>query len=367
MSEWSSSGIRKSVSVAGIVLAAGKGTRMKSQTMKVLHKVAGRSIISLVLSALRDSGISDIVAVVSDEQRNDEKFLNEIPNTTICTQLFARGTADAVASSAHAFAVSKMPNYAKGELIRGDIIDSDYVLICAGDTPCLQGNSLREFITNSLGADLTVLATHQSNPTGYGRLITQGSELISIVEEKDCNEFQKKINLVNTGIYLVRTHLLFQLLDDVLPNNAQNEYYLTDIVKLARASKNKLYNVQWKTAGEPGEYSGVNDREQLAIAERFVLEKIRNVHMQQGVTMHLPETIYIDRSVKIGRDCEIGAGNSIIGATEIGSRTKIGHHVVLRDVVLGNDCYVGDCSFLEGCLVGDGEIIQSGTIRKLKN
>ena len=358
-------GINRASMVAGIVLGAGKGTRMKSLMPKVLHQVAGQTMVSRVLGALREAGIEKTVVVINKDQTNDHNLIQEIKRSTVCVQNEQRGTADAVASSAAAFFSMPAPHYSSGKLYLGEIFSSDYVVICAGDTPCLRGESLNKFIDSSIDSDLSVLAMHQENPFGYGRLLTRDQSLVAIVEEKDCDFEQRKINLVNTGIYFIKTNLLFSLLDRVQPKNSQGEYYLTDIIKIAQNASEENLKISWWLADKADEFIGVNDRCQLAQAEEIILHRVKRKHMENGVTFHLPDTVYIEGEVDIGRDCEIGSGTVLLGKTQIGTGSCIGHQVILRDVLVGSNCVVGDGSLLEGITLEEGVTIPPKTYKKM--
>ncbi len=353
--------------VAAIVLAAGQGTRMKSSTPKVLHNIAGRSMILWVLDALEQSGIERFVLVTSPiqaaEMSTKISMIEGASQKTICIQKQPRGTGDAVASAAQGFKAVQPPSYTQGELYQGQSVAAEFVLLCAGDTPCLAPEELKRFIESSMDKDLQVLAMQVSHPYGYGRLVTEGDKLVAITEEKDCSPLEKQIQWVNTGIYCVRTNLLFEWLESVKPENAQKEYYLTDIVKVALNQTVRKNRVGWAKAEVVENYGGVNDRVQLAEAEKILVQRLRKSHMMHGVRFLLPETVYIDHGTKIGPDSEIGSGCALIGKTEIGIKTEIGHNVSLRSVRIGNQCKIGDGCVLEKITIADGEWVPPGTIR----
>jgi bifunctional UDP-N-acetylglucosamine pyrophosphorylase/glucosamine-1-phosphate N-acetyltransferase len=349
--------------VAAIVLAAGQGTRMKSSTPKVLHNIAGRSMIIWVLDALERSGIEKCVLVTSPTQASEMAKIAGGVQKTVCIQKQPRGTGDAVASAALGLTSVKVPTYSQGELYQGLPVFADYVLLCAGDTPCLAPEELKSFAESSMDKDLQVLGMQLPNPYGYGRLVTEGDKLVAITEEKDCSPLEKQIHWVNSGIYCVRTSLLFEWLESVKPENAQNEYYLTDIVKVALNQTFRKNRVGWAKAAVVENYGGVNDRVQLAEAEKILVHRIRTSHMVHGVRFLLPETVYVEYGIKIGPDSEIGSGCALLGKTEIGMKTEIGHNVILRAARIGNHCKIGDGCVLEKITIADGEWVPPGTIR----
>lgn len=349
--------------VAAIVLAAGQGTRMKSSTPKVLHNIAGRSMILWVLDALEQTGIETCIVVTSPSQASEISKIEGGGQKTICIQKQPRGTGDAVASAALAFKSVQAPSYSQGELYQGIPVSADFVLLCAGDTPCLAPEELKNFVESSRDKDLQVLGMHLPNPYGYGRLVTEGDQLVAITEEKDCSPLEKQIQWVNSGIYCVRTSLLFEWLESVKPENAQKEYYLTDIVKMALNQALRKSRVGWSKAATVENYGGVNDRVQLAEAEKILVQRIRKSHMVHGVRFLLPETVYVEYGIKIGPDSEIGSGCALLGKTEIGTKTEIGHNVILRTARIGNECKIGDGCVLEKITIADGEWVPPGTIR----
>ncbi|MEZ4743618.1 MAG: NTP transferase domain-containing protein [Bdellovibrionota bacterium] len=261
-----------SPNIAAIVLAAGKGTRMKSQIPKVLHKVAGRPMIESVLSALKSAGVGSVCIVLGGDLKHFEEFINTNPELSICQQHERRGTGDAVASAARCFTQVIKPRYANSTLLRGGNLKEPYVLICAGDTPAIKGKHIADFITYSTEhqADISVLGMNVPYPAGYGRLVLKNDKttLVKIVEEKDASSSEREITVCNSGIILAKTDVLFKCLDELTPLNAQNEYYLTDIIEVSK--KHHFSTIAFVT-NEWNYFAGVNSPEQKHEVEKFML------------------------------------------------------------------------------------------------
>ena len=260
------------LSPAAIVMAAGKGTRMKSDLPKVLHNILGRPMLSHVLSVLKEVGVQDVCLILNPQTEPFLEFLNNHGNLTICIQKQQRGTADAVASCAVAFPEVKSPSYANGELFHGKPLTNRHILICCGDTPALNPDTLREFVDACVKrkCPLGVIGIEHPKPTGYGRLIVDQNHLLKcITEEKDADEATKKVRLINTGFIFAETSFLFELLSAVTPANAQKEYYLTDCFALAYERGQPAYVY---TADEITPFSGINTPEQLKDLENWLIK-----------------------------------------------------------------------------------------------
>lgn len=322
-----------SITVAGIILAAGKGTRMKSGMPKVLHPLAGRPMLTWVVDSMRATGVGSICLVLSEDIQGFEPFIAQNKDLRVAIQKNRQGTGDAVAATAWSFAGVKPAAYAAGRAHQGDPIVCDSVLISAGDTPALQPSSLQAFIDASreAKASLSVLGMRIADPYGYGRMVLDGTKLRAIIEEKDADASTRRIDVVNTGIIYASRELLFDLLADIKPNNAQQEYYLTDCVKLAWQ---RGLTVHAHVADRWQEFLGINDRAQLANVEAVLVRRKLEALMLSGVTVRLPETVYVDRDVEVGIDTEIGSNVSLRGKTKIGSGAHIGAGAVLENAVV---------------------------------
>lgn len=253
--------------IAAVVLAAGKGTRMKSDLPKVLHLVAGKTMLDHVLHAVASIPISEVCVVINSDRVNFEPFVVRHPGLNFCIQEGQLGTGDAVAASAGSFAKAVLPSYCKASVLRGTPFQSDFVLVCAGDVPAVEAWILRAFVEESLlnNADLAVLGMDVPNPFGYGRIVRDvHGRLQKIVEERDASDEIRKITLCNSGVIFGRVQTLFNLLSRLSPANAQKEYYLTDCFGLAAADNIPVH--VFVTPDWQG-FLGINDRQQLADME----------------------------------------------------------------------------------------------------
>tara|TARA_B100001094_G_C18106029_1_gene758413 strand:+ start:428 stop:1222 length:795 start_codon:yes stop_codon:yes gene_type:complete len=256
-------------SIAGIILAAGKGTRMRSQIPKVLHKIKDLTLLEWVILSLKDAAIQDLAIVLGGDIGAFKEITERHSGTRVCIQKKRKGTGDAVASAAAAFNISCEIPYTESELIRGKKISSEYCLICAGDTPLVPSSIIKDFIQTTVAesAPLSLIGMTNPNPEGYGRLVTKRNKLIKIVEEKDADEETKKIQLCNSGVILAKTSLLFKLLAEIRPNNKQEEYYLTDCFEIAQKQgiEIKVFETEQFEV-----FQGINTKEQLNIARKWM-------------------------------------------------------------------------------------------------
>lgn len=317
---------------AAIVLAAGKGTRMYSAVPKVLHPVAGRPMVHWVLDALKGAGVDQTCLVLSEERQGFEDFLAET-ELTVAVQKNRLGTGDAVAAAAWSFAGVSPASFAAGGALSGPKIQCDYVLVATADTPAITKDEIKTFLDalKKSGQGLGVLGMRVPDPKGYGRMVAKGAELVSIVEEKDADAETRKIDVCNTGYIAAETALLFGLLHELKPDNAQKEYYLTDVVKHARARGLKPF---MHVAGEYRDFAGINDRAQLAEVEHWLIKRKARELMTKGVSIHLPDTVYIEGTVEAEADADIGSGCRLIGKTRIGAGARIGAGSVIQDTVI---------------------------------
>ncbi|MGM0578409.1 MAG: bifunctional UDP-N-acetylglucosamine diphosphorylase/glucosamine-1-phosphate N-acetyltransferase GlmU [Myxococcota bacterium] len=312
---------RREEGLAAVVLAAGQGTRMRSDRAKVLHPVLGRSMAAWPVEAALDAGAARVAVVVghqADEVR--EALEAEFPDRDLIFPLQERqnGTGDAVR---HA---------------RDATEGADSVLILCGDTPALDADTLRGLLHTHRQQErvLTLLTFELDDPTGYGRIVREGGRVAGIVEHKDATEAQRAIREVNAGVYLVRRDLLFSALDRVGADNAQGEVYLTDVVGILASDDE---SVGACVLDDPTVVSGVNTRAQLAALEGAMLDRLRTRFMEAGVSMHAPETVRIEHGVRIGADTVLGPGVQLLEGT-----------------VVGEGCFVEAGCVLRGCTLADG-------------
>ncbi len=356
------------MSISVVILAAGKGTRMKSKTPKVLHTISGKPMLFHALDAAVK--ISDDVTVVLHHQfdRVKEAIESEYKRIRIHRQ-------DA-------------ENYpGTGGALRGIDFRHERALILNGDMPLVTTASLLRLV--DAGGDVAMSVIDLPDPSGYGRVVIERGEVREIVEEKDCTPEQRLIHTVNAGVYCVRRELLERYIPRLSNDNAQQEYYLTDIVKMAVDEGRHVKPV----FVEEEEFKGVNSRVDLAHAEEIMQRRIRRYWMMEGVTMRLPETIYIDCRAEFIGECEIESGVQIHGRSRIEnahikahsviedavirdssvgpmarirpgsnlSHTQIGNFVevkksVLKGVKAGHLSYLGDSEINEGTNIGAGTI-----------
>ena len=327
------------VEYAAIVLAAGKGTRMKSDRCKVLHEVAGRPMIDYVIDSARDAGVDKICLVVGHQADRVQENLKE-KGITFVLQEPQLGTGHAVDSARNAF--------------------SDFdgrVLVLCGDIPLVKSSTLKSMIDfhESEQARLTVMTATVENPFGYGRIKRSGQGLVrSIVEQKDADQDERLINEINAGVYIVESRLLFDLLKRLKPNNAQGEYYLTDIVE--EANKDGIPVHAYRIA-DFTEASGINSRSDLAFVSRKIYTSIAEKHMNEGVTIVDPGATYIDWCVTVGLDSVIWPGVVITGRSVIGQRCVIEPHVYISDCSIGDDAKILLGSRLDRCMISESSSI----------
>ncbi len=323
----------KKMANAAIILAAGKGTRMYSALPKVLHPVAGKTMVEWVLGVLGAAGVDKCCLVLGEDRTGFEGFLAAHPEVNVAVQQNRLGTGDAVAAAAWSFAGVKPAPFAAGRAVSGAPIDCEMALVATADTPAISAEEIRGFLAavRASGAPLGVLGMRVTEPKGYGRMVSRGTELLAIVEERDADAETKLIDVCNTGYIFVEKDLLFSLMHSLKPDNVQKEYYLTDVVRYARERGLKPFI---HVAREARDFAGINDRAQLADVECWIIRrKIREL-MAKGVTFHLPETVYVEGDVEIGADAVVGSGCRLLGKTRIGAGAVIGHGSVLDKVTI---------------------------------
>ncbi|MGO9566773.1 MAG: bifunctional UDP-N-acetylglucosamine diphosphorylase/glucosamine-1-phosphate N-acetyltransferase GlmU [Desulfomonilaceae bacterium] len=325
--------------LAALILAAGKGTRMKSGVPKVLHPVAGRPMISYVVDAVRSSGFSYIVIVVGHESAEVKKVVQE-PGIEFALQEPQLGTGHAVASAR--------------DLFRGFSCD---ILILCGDIPLLQSRTIKEFIRfhQDNGSRLTVMTTYPESPTGYGRIIrSEGGIVTGIVEEREASDGEKAIREINTGVFLANGNLLYSLVDKIGADNSQGEYYLTDIVSEAAKASIPVHAFVLPHAQEA---TGINARSDLARVSAIVWNRLREELMDSGVTLLDPSSVYVDWQTRIEADTVIHPGVTISGRTEIGKGCAIESGVYIMDSKLGDGVRILQGSRLDRARVDAGTTV----------
>ncbi|MDI3534006.1 MAG: bifunctional UDP-N-acetylglucosamine pyrophosphorylase / glucosamine-phosphate N-acetyltransferase [Thermosediminibacterales bacterium] len=327
---------------AAVVLAAGKGTRMKSRKPKVLHKVAGRPMVEYVIKAVKAAGFSKCLVVVGYRASEVKQELgNDVEYVLQKQQL---GTAHAVKQTY--------------EALNSDILKNEdfNIMVLNGDTPFITAETLKKVndfrIEN--GFTCVVVTAEMDNPTGYGRIIrSEGKELKAIVEEKDASMEEKKIKEINSGIYSFNARLLFSALEEINNDNSQREFYLTDVIKVFRDRGLAVGAYKIKN---PFEIIGINNRLHLAEAEKNMRKIILNKLMLSGVTILDPESTYIDEGVEIGRDSIIYPSTFIEGDTKIGENCVIGPHTRIYNSIIENSVEIRESVILESSIGSETKV-----------
>jgi bifunctional UDP-N-acetylglucosamine pyrophosphorylase/glucosamine-1-phosphate N-acetyltransferase len=361
-----------------IVLAAGEGTRMKSARPKVLHEVAGRSLLGHVLNAVHAAGGTMTAVVIGpDHAAVAEAARAARPGSEIFVQHKRRGTADAVMAASDAIA-------------RG----ADDVLVIFGDTPLVRPQTLvklREAL--ALGAAVAVLGFRAANPTGYGRLITQGNTLLAIREEIDASAGERAITLCNGGLMALAGATALSILRRIGSENGKQEFYLTDAVAIAR--KQGLESVAIEVTED--EVSGINTKAQLAAAEQVMQQRLRQAALDAGATLVAPETVHLSADTQLGKDVVIepyvvfGPGvviedgarirsfshldgahigrNAIVGpfarlrpGARLEADVHVGNFVEVKEALIETGAKANHLSYIGDARVGPGANIGAGTI-----
>jgi bifunctional UDP-N-acetylglucosamine pyrophosphorylase/glucosamine-1-phosphate N-acetyltransferase len=303
-----------------IVLAAGGGTRMKSKTMKVLHPVCGRSMIGHVLLAVQAVRPQTIVAVVGHQREQVSAHIASlVPGALLAVQETQDGTGHAVRVAMEAAGAT-----------------TGTVLVAAGDTPLLEGESLRAFAEEHEAAQraVSILSGVVERPFGYGRVVRNAEgDVEAIVEEKDATVAQREIREINSGILAFDAEFLAEALPKLSNDNAKGEYYLTDTVQIARDAG---LTVGAHVIDDVMQTEGANDRVQLAALGRELNRRILTRWMRDGVTVMDPDTTWVDADVVLAEDVTILPGTQLLGATVVGEDAVIGPDTTLKD------CEVGD-------------------------
>ena len=365
-------------SCLAIVLAAGEGTRMRSALPKVLHAIAGRSLLAHVLRAVAETKVTAAAVVVGPNQEAVAAEAERVlPGAQCFVQHERRGTAHAVLA-------------ARPALER----KADDILIVYGDTPLIRAATLNKLRAPlAAGAAVVVLGFRPADPSGYGRLVVDGDKLIAIREEADASEAEKAIGLCNGGIMaLAGTHAL-SILDRIGDNNRKREFYLTDAVEIARSMKLDAAVVE----AEEDDVRGINTKAQLAEAEAALQQRLRKAALEAGVTMVAPETVFLSADTIFGKDvviepyvvfgdkvtvedgavihafshlagahvgkkCSVGPFARLRPGTRLGEGARIGNFVEIKEAVIAAGAKANHLSYIGDASVGANANIGAGTI-----
>ena len=317
-----------------VILAAGKGTRMKSDLPKVLHKVAGISMLEHVFRSVNAINPEKTVTVVGHKAELVEQVL--AGQTDFVRQMEQLGTGHAVMMAEPVL-----------ENLTGQ------TLVIAGDTPLITGESLKNLIDFHINHKnvATILTAEADNPFGYGRIVrNQHDEVLKIVEQKDASDFEQQIKEINTGTYVFDNARLFEALKNINTNNAQGEYYITDVIGIFRENGEKVGAYTLKDFDES---LGVNDRVALATAESVMRRRINQRHMVNGVSFVNPHATYIDVDVEIAPEVQVEANVTLKGQTKIGAETILTNGTYIVDSVIGERAVITN-SMIEESSVEDG-------------
>lgn len=316
---------------AAIVLAAGAGTRMKSKKPKVVHEVLGKPLVRWVVDAAREAGVDEVVTVVGHGREQVVPLVEA--DTAVAVQTEQRGTADAVLACKDALAGFE------GSLV-----------VLSGDCPLITADTISALVkTREEGDAAAVVLTMQpENPFGYGRIIRdEDGQVLRIVEQKDASPEEAAVRECNSGFYCFDAKALFEALSEVGSDNAQGEFYLTDVLAICRAKGRSVLGL---LAADDGECLGVNSRLQLAEATKIMQRRINERHMAAGVTMMDPDSVWIGPDVKIASDVEILPGVMLMGKTSIGEDSLIGPSTRLTDTRVGARCVVDETVAVEAVI-----------------
>ncbi len=321
------------MSFTSIILAAGKGTRMKSPLAKVLHKVAGRTLLASVYEEFKLLGSNDIRIVVSPDGEAIKSSL-EKADAVFHTQKKPVGTANAVLSAV-------------------DTNMEPMVVIANGDHPLLEAGDLKKVIEDfkNNDASLSLLSCRLKKPGHFGRIIrSENNKFLKVVEFLEATGQQKEINEINTGIYLVDAKVLTQYLPKIKNNNSKKEFYLTDIIQLCVSDGLKVEAVPV----HPRVAFGVNNQKQLSVASQYKYKRNIEKHMESGVTFEDPSSCYIDTGVEIKAGAVIEPGVRLRGDSFVGSETIIKSGSSVEDSIVGSNCIIGPYARLRGgCKIED--------------
>jgi bifunctional UDP-N-acetylglucosamine pyrophosphorylase/glucosamine-1-phosphate N-acetyltransferase len=321
------------MSTVALVLAAGQGTRMKSELPKVAHRILGVPMVRYVVDSARQAGVERVLVVTGHGAEDVEALLE---GTELVRQEQQLGTGHAVLCASEALSA-----------MAGSLV------VLSGDTPLLRADTIAGLVAmrESSGAAAVVLTAHVPDPTGYGRIVRdRDGEVAAIVEQKDATSDEVRINEVNTGTYCFDARVLLAHLDRLDAKNAQGEYYLTDVIGIMVGEG---LTVGAMTTDEPLETLGVNSRVQLAEAAKAMQARINTAHMLEGVTMIDPELVWVGPDVTLAPDVELLPMTFLEGATSVASGAVLGPNARVRDSRIGERAVV-DASVVVSSVLGPG-------------
>ena len=333
----------KNISI--VILAAGFGTRMKSKTPKVLHNISGFPMIYYSIKEAKK--LSDDIKIVlyhKNELIKDEikKYFSDIE-----------------------FILQDVKNYpGTGGALRGLTYKYDKVMILNGDMPLVGSDELSNF--SKIEADIVMSVINLDNPSGYGRVVIKEGEVQKIVEQKDASKEELEIKAVNAGVYLVKKDILEKYIPRLNNQNLSKEYYLTDIIEMAKEDKKVIKPIFVKEEN----FKGVNSRKDLAEAEMIMQKRIKDRLMQEGVSMRLPETIYIENEVEFEGECIIENGASIHRYSKIINSHIKSHSIIEESVIVNSSigplAHIRPKSFIEDSHIGNFTEVKKSNLKGIK-
>ena len=347
--------------VMAIIMAAGKGTRMKSKNSKLVQKIYGKEMVKRAVENAKKAGIDDIVTVVGYKKEQVMKVLGDSVKYAVQEEMLGTG-----------HAVMQAVKYLEGKKGR--------VLVLNGDVPILRPETINRLLDKSIDNKeaATLLTAIYDDPFGYGRIIRdEGGNIEGIVEEKDATDEQKEIAEINAGIYCFDIEALLEALKEIKPNNSQGEYYLTDVIEIIG---NKGLKTGAVIVEDNTEILGVNDRMQLQMVTKILQHRINSELMMSGVTIEDINSTYIYDDVKIGmdtvihpnttiksdveigEDCEIGPNSYIREGCRLANKVKIGSFVEIKKAIIEEGTKVPHLSYMGDCEIGSGTNIGCGSI-----
>ncbi len=342
-----------------IILAAGQGTRMKSETPKVLHAVAGRPMLGYAMLLARQVATQAVAVVVGHGADKLRTYLQQEAQQfepyLVVEQTEQLGTGHAVQQAYPALTADSSP------------LASQYVIMC-GDTPLLTTETISALVEyhQTECATLTLLTTRLSDPSGYGRVLREaGGAVCRVVEDRDASSEEKHVSEINVGTYVVEAQFLETALGKLSPQNAQGEYYLTDIIEMAVKEKQKV--VAWVTK-DSLETTGVNTRVHLAVAEKEMRRRICDRLMLDGVTILDPDRVVVDHQVTVGRDTVLHPGVVLEGQTEVGecctirANSRLTNSIVHRGVTIQDACVLQEVMVEDEAVIGPMAHLRPGTV-----
>lgn len=347
--------------IVAVIMAAGKGTRMKTNKSKVVHKIYGKELVKRVVETAQKLNVDDIITVVGYKKEQVQAVLGDSVKYAVQEEMLGTG-----------HAVLQAEKYLKEK--------TGKVIILSGDVPILRAETLRKLIEKSIHDKeyATVLTAKYDNPTGYGRILRDiGGSVKAIVEEKDATPAQRAIKEINAGVYCFDIQELLKVLKELKPDNAQGEYYLPDAIRIMndKGLKTGAIIIEDNT-----EILGVNDRAQLELLTRVLKNRINKEHMANGVTIEDSDNTYIyddviigkdtvihpnttiKSGVEIGEDCEIGPNAYIREGCKLANNVKIGSFVEIKKAIIGEGTKVPHLSYIGDCEIGEKTNIGCGTI-----